>query len=124
VIGGNGRNQDRRTYFENRQVYGLRRAVVLAGAESQVVSLWKVNDEVTQRLMTAYYRRLVAGEDRAEALRQVQLEMLKDSVVGHPYFWASFIPIGESGPIELTPRTGANMPNPKRSCQNTTYRRC
>jgi len=83
-------------------VYGLRRALVLAGAESQLVSLWKVDDEATRQLMTAYYVRLVAGEGRAEALRQVQLAMLKDSAQRAPYYWASFIPIGASGPIELT----------------------
>ena len=82
-------------------VYGLRRALVLAGAEFQVVSLWKVDDEATKRLMTAYYRRLVAGEGRAEALRQVQLDMFKDARYRHPYFWASFVPIGADGPIEL-----------------------
>ena len=83
-------------------VYGLRRAVVLAGAESQLVSLWKVNDEATQRLMTGYYERLVAGMGRAEALRQVQLEMLRTRGLRRPYYWASFIPIGARGPIELS----------------------
>ena len=75
--------------------------VVLAGAESQVVSLWKVDDEATRQLMTAYYERLVAGEGRAEALRQVQLAMLKDPALRRPYYWASFIPIGASGPIKF-----------------------
>src|SRR5262249_48119741 len=51
-------------------VYGLRRAVVMAGAESQVMSLWKVADDATRDLMVAYYRRLTHGEGRAEALRQ------------------------------------------------------
>jgi hypothetical protein len=39
-------------------VYGLRRALVLAGAESQVMSLWKVDDQATKHLMVEYYRRL------------------------------------------------------------------
>src|SRR5206468_2188882 len=57
-------------------VYGLRRALVLAGSESQVMSLWQVSDAATRDLMVAYYKRLQAGEGRTEALRQVQLEML------------------------------------------------
>jgi hypothetical protein len=52
-------------------VYGLRRALVLAGSESQVMSLWQVSDTATRDLMIAYYRRLRAGEGRADALRQV-----------------------------------------------------
>jgi CHAT domain-containing protein len=35
-------------------VYGLRRALVVAGAETVVTSLWKVNDETTRELMVGY----------------------------------------------------------------------
>jgi CHAT domain-containing protein/lipopolysaccharide biosynthesis regulator YciM len=76
-------------------VYGLRRALVLAGSESQVMSLWSVNDEATRDLMIEYYTRLQAGEGRAEALRKVQLKMLANKNRRHPYYWASFIESGE-----------------------------
>jgi CHAT domain-containing protein/Tfp pilus assembly protein PilF len=76
-------------------VYGLRRALVLAGSETQVMSLWAVPDKATQHLMVDYYRRLKQGKGRGEALRQVQLEMLKDVKSRHPYYWASFIQSGE-----------------------------
>jgi CHAT domain-containing protein len=76
-------------------VYGLRRALVLAGAESQVISLWKVNDDATRDIMTDYYKRLNAGEERAEALRQVQLKMLHSARQSHPYFWSGFIESGD-----------------------------
>ena len=75
-------------------VYGLRRALVMAGSETQVISLWQVSDTATRDLMTGYYRRLKAGEGRAEAFRQVQLEMLHSTNHSHPYFWASFIQSG------------------------------
>ncbi len=54
-------------------VYGLRRAFVMAGAEIQMMSLWKVDDEATKDLMIKYYQRLRDGEGRSEALREVQL---------------------------------------------------
>lgn len=76
-------------------VYGLRRAIMMAGAESQVMSLWKVGDTVTKDLMIAYYNRLMKGEGRSEALRQVQLEMLRSQQRKHPYYWAGFIASGE-----------------------------
>ena len=80
-------------------VYGLRRALVLAGSESQVMSLWQVSDEATRDLMVDYYRRLRRGEGRADALRQVQLAMLKGRQdLQHPFFWASFILSGDWGP--------------------------
>jgi CHAT domain-containing protein/Tfp pilus assembly protein PilF len=76
-------------------VYGLRRALVLAGAETQVMSLWAVSDRVTRELMTAYYAGLRQGQGRGEALRQVQLKMLRRPGREHPFYWASFIQSGE-----------------------------
>jgi CHAT domain-containing protein len=99
-------------------VYGLKRALVLASSQSQALSLWQVSDSATRDLMVNYYRRLMAGEGRTEALRQVQLEMIKgikpDASPGqpvlktgslvtptqlrnrtHPYYWAAFIQSGD-----------------------------
>jgi CHAT domain-containing protein len=76
-------------------VYGLRRALVLAGSETQVMSLWPVSDEGTRDLMIEYYKALKAGQGRGEALRQVQLKMLSSKNRNHPYYWASFIQSGE-----------------------------
>jgi CHAT domain-containing protein len=77
-------------------VQGLRRALVLAGSESQVMSLWPVSDEAAKDLMIPYYKALQQGEGRSEGLRQVQLRMLrgrKDQ--RHPFYWAAFIQSGE-----------------------------
>ncbi|MEP6850064.1 MAG: CHAT domain-containing protein [Acidobacteriota bacterium] len=76
-------------------VYGLRRSFLLAGAESLVMSLWPVSDNVTRELMTSYYTNLKHGMGRGEALRQVQLEMMKRPERRHPFYWASFIQAGE-----------------------------
>ncbi|HVS81667.1 MAG TPA: CHAT domain-containing tetratricopeptide repeat protein [Pyrinomonadaceae bacterium] len=76
-------------------VYGLRRAFVLAGAESLVMSLWPVSDYTTRELMTSYYRNLKQGMGRGEALRTVQLDMLKRNSKLHPFYWANFIQSGE-----------------------------
>lgn len=96
-------------------VYGLRRALLLAGSETQVMSLWSVSDVATRDLMTGFYKRLQAGESRAEALRHTQLAMLKGELSGlsgyprnvtvvksanaaasfkHPFYWAPFIESG------------------------------
>jgi CHAT domain-containing protein len=76
-------------------VYGLRRAFVLAGAETLVLSLWPVSDYVTRETMTAYYTGLRAGLGRGDALRQAKLAMLKRTGRQHPFYWASFIQSGE-----------------------------
>ena len=80
-------------------VYGLRRALVIAGAESMLMSLWQVDDNATRDLMTGYYRRLERGKGRSEALRLSQLRMLRSEDYRHPYYWASFIPSGQWEPM-------------------------
>jgi CHAT domain-containing protein len=80
-------------------VYGLRRALVIAGAESLVMSLWQVDDEATKELMAGYYKRLTAGKARSAALRDVQLEIHNRTQYAHPYFWASFLPAGDNTPL-------------------------
>ena len=81
-------------------VFGLRRALVLAGAESQMMSLWAVSDRSTSDLMAGYYRALLDGQGRGEALRRVQLGMLRTASRSHPYYWASFIESGEWANLE------------------------
>jgi CHAT domain-containing protein len=81
-------------------VYGLRRALVLAGSETQVMSLWSVSDEGTRDLMIEYYKALQRGEGRSEGLRQVQLQMLGSKNRRHPFYWASFIQSGEWANLE------------------------
>jgi CHAT domain-containing protein len=76
-------------------VYGLRRALVLAGSETQILSLWSVSDKETLHLMAGYYKRLMNGEGRGEALRQIQFGILKEPKFRHPYYWANFIQAGE-----------------------------
>jgi CHAT domain-containing protein len=81
-------------------VYGMRRALVLAGTASQVVSLWAVDDESTRELMREYYAELVRGTGRADALRRAKLHLLRQPRHAHPYFWAGFIPAGDWRPLD------------------------
>jgi CHAT domain-containing protein/Tfp pilus assembly protein PilF len=81
-------------------VYGMRRALVLAGAESQVVSLWNVSDASTRELMRAFYGELARGTGRAEALRRAKLRLLRQPQFAHPYYWAAFIPAGDWTPLD------------------------
>jgi CHAT domain-containing protein len=89
-------------------VYGLRRAFLLAGAESVVMSLWPVSDYATREMMTSYYKGLRNGLGRSEALRQTKLAMLKRKGRRHPFYWASFIESGEWANLEGQ-RGGANQ---------------
>lgn len=79
---------------EGEGVYGLRRSFQEAGAQSVVSSLWEVSDAGTQTLMAALYKRLLAGKTPHDALREAQLEMLRNSQWSMPYIWSAFFMVG------------------------------
>ncbi len=79
-------------------VLGLRRAFVLAGAKTLVMSLWKVPDTETRELMDDFYRRILKGQSRSEALRLAQLAMKTKHP--DPFYWGAFICQGEPGPLD------------------------
>jgi CHAT domain-containing protein len=82
-------------------VYGLRRALFIAGAQTQITSLWNVPDKATSTLMVDYYRGLLEGQGRSAALRAAQRKMLAMPRRSHPYYWASFVPIGNWAPLAM-----------------------
>jgi CHAT domain-containing protein len=81
-------------------VFGLRRALSLAGSDTQVMSLWPVSDLGARDLMIEYYKALERGDGRGDGLRRVQLEMIKRKGRRHPFYWASFIQSGEWANLE------------------------
>jgi CHAT domain-containing protein/Tfp pilus assembly protein PilF len=85
--------------------YGLRRALAIAGAETVVMSLWKVNDETTHLLMESYYRNLRAGQGRGAALRDAMRSLRETRP--HPYYWGSFIAVGRDAPLSSVLSAGA-----------------
>jgi len=106
-------------------VFGLRRALVLAGSETQIMSLWKVPDDATERLMVAYYKRILRGGGRSDALREAQVEVARDPATRHPYHWAAFVVSGDDRAldgslppppreIEPLPPVAASAPAPPR----------
>jgi len=83
---------------------GLTRAFLYAGASSLLVSLWSV-DESTSKLMKHFYQNLRKGQNKAAALRNAKLKLLKTRRNGisfaHPYLWAPFILVGQNRQIDL-----------------------
>lgn len=75
-------------------VVGLSRSFIAAGVPSVIVSLWAVPDAPTATLMVSFYQHLKNGLDKAQALRQAMLAMLKNA--SNPVEWAAFTLIGEA----------------------------
>jgi CHAT domain-containing protein len=62
-----------------------------------IVSQWSVADQSTAVLMESFYERLKADDNpnKAFALREAQLAMLKTKTTRHPFFWAPFVLVGD-----------------------------
>lgn len=74
-------------------VLGLQRGFKKAGANSILMSLWKVDDEATQILMTQFYKNLVSGKSKRQSLQSAQ-RYLREYNAGQydkPEYWAAFI---------------------------------
>ncbi|WP_199297723.1 tetratricopeptide repeat protein [Funiculus sociatus] len=75
---------------------GLTRGFMYAGAKRVAVSLWRVNDVATSKLMEKYYQQMLdKGLNPVAALRAAQIEMWQTEQWKAPYYWAAFVVQGE-----------------------------
>ena len=75
-------------------VYGLRKAFSDAGAKNIIMSLWKVDDKVTQEFMSRFYEIWLNDKTSIrEAFNKTQLEI--KAKYPEPYYWGAFILVGE-----------------------------
>lgn len=81
------------TISNSEGVFGLQRGFKLAGVHSIIMSLWKVDDEATQFLMTEFYKNVVEGKGYAEALLEAQnaLRLIENGKFDSPQYWAAFV---------------------------------
>jgi len=75
-------------------VMHLGRAFQYAGARSVLVSLWGVAGESTNLLAERLLEGIRGGKDKDEALLEAR-KSLREAGYEHPFYWASFILIGE-----------------------------
>jgi CHAT domain-containing protein len=73
-------------------VFGLKRAFILSGARSLLMSLWNVPSAETVTLMKGFYTQLLRGKTKAEALRQAKLHIMKTEP--NPTYWGAFVLTG------------------------------
>ncbi|MCU0429873.1 MAG: CHAT domain-containing protein [Cytophagaceae bacterium] len=70
-------------------VYGLQRAFLVAGVDALMMSLWKVNDETTQKLMTSFYKFYLSNADKQKAFKAAMAEL--KAQYKDPYYWGAFV---------------------------------
>ena len=72
--------------------HGLKRAFKIAGAESIIMSLWKVDDRATQEFMTTFYDNWLKTNDKRKAFKTAQQEI--KAKYNTPYYWGAFVLVG------------------------------
>ncbi len=82
-------------------VLSMARGFIYAGAKSVISTLWPANDQSSAAIMNVFYKELKKGNAKDEALRNAKLAYLEkaDPKFRHPYYWASFIPVGDMNPL-------------------------
>ncbi|MEL6437882.1 MAG: CHAT domain-containing protein [Cyanobacteria bacterium J06621_8] len=90
---------------DERAVLGLAGVAVRSGS-STVASLWSVEDNFTTKLMSQFYRQLENPDlKKVTALRSAQLSLMDSlrsnppapqlqEMPPHPYYWASYVMVG------------------------------
>lgn len=80
---------------DRRATLGLAGVAIQAGARSTVASLWTLNDASTAELISQFYQELTKSHiTKSQALRNAQLSLLKQEEYSIPYFWSSYILVG------------------------------
>ena len=77
----------------------LNRAFLAAGSASVMATLWQVDDRASVSLMRQFYSRLRdggGGRDAATALASAQRALRRSSQLGHPYYWAAYVVVGQT----------------------------
>ena len=81
--------------------FDLARGLIFAGADSVVLSTWQISEDHAEKLLFEMYKDLKDGS-KADALRKAKLSMLHSQGTSHPYYWGSFILVGDWRPRFLT----------------------
>lgn len=84
-------------------IMSFSRAFSYAGVPSAVISLWKVPDIATSKIMVYFYKYLKAGEAKDRALQLAKLDFVRDNpAMTHPYYWSGFILTGNNEPLNFS----------------------
>ena len=74
-------------------MFGLQRAFKAAGVKTILLTLNNVDDAATCFLMTNFYRNLMKGMSKREALKEAQLLLRTDEKFKNFNYWAWFVMI-------------------------------
>ncbi len=100
---GHGKHQ------KGEGLMSLSRAFSYAGCPALVMTLWRVNDSSSAKIMASFYEGLSKGLSKEVALQQAKLKYLEEEqnnapmrtrrLTAHPYYWAGYVGLGNKGRV-------------------------
>ena len=90
-------------YQDGEGMISLAHAFNYAGSESMVTGLWKIDEQASTTLIEAFYKNLLQGMDKDEALRQAKLHYLSNAKgrMLAPQYWAGLVLMGDPSPVTV-----------------------
>ena len=87
--------------------FSIARGFALVGVPSIVMSLWQASDGLSTEIIKGFYDGLLEEQTVATALRDAKLSYLEssDNLTSHPFYWATFVALGQDQRIDLRPKT-------------------
>jgi len=85
-------------------ILSLARGFFYSGSKSVISSLWEVNDKATRNIMINFYKNIKKGQTKSEAINNAKRVYIVNHKLSElsPYYWSSFILIGDAGTIEFS----------------------
>jgi tetratricopeptide (TPR) repeat protein len=84
---------------DGQALSSLTGALLAAGAEGVVATLWKVDDRATAAFMEQFYYYLGRGETPASALRHAKLRLRSSPAWSRSDLWSAYVLAGGGGPL-------------------------
>ncbi len=93
--------------WEGEGIASIARGFSYAGAESLIATRWNINDKTTSQLMGIFLQNIRKGMLKDDALQEAMIRYInsQNHPNAHPFYWASFMAIGNMIPVNPSPAT-------------------
>lgn len=90
-------------YRDGEGMISLAHAFNYAGSQSIVTGLWKIDEQASSLLLDAFYKNLLAGMDKDDALQKAKLNYLEQAEgrMLTPQYWAGLVIMGDTSPVNI-----------------------
>jgi CHAT domain-containing protein len=84
-------------------VMSIARGFAYAGCPSLVVSLWKIDDRVSAKIMSQFYKYVKEGQSLDYALTRAKADYILNASEfnSHPFYWAAFMQVGNAQKLDI-----------------------